>query len=176
MKPKLIYDLGANTGLFARLLTRNGARCVAFERDIHCVNELYLDERERGASNILPLVMDLDNPSPGLGFGLEATQSLFERPQADLVLGLALIHHLRFSANIPLRRQAEVFARLGRWLLIEFVPRHDLAVEALIHGRAGFDDYTLPGFLASFDGLFLLRKQIALRDSERRLYLFERQA
>jgi hypothetical protein len=174
LKPRLIYDLGANTGLFARALSGEGTLCVAFERDANCVNRLYLEERGNDASHVLPLVMDLDNPSPGLGFGLDSTLSITERPQADLVLCLALIHHLRFSANIPLRKIARFASRLGRWLLVEFVPRDDPAAQLLVHGREGFDDYTSDAFVDAFSEPCCLRDQTAIEDSSRRLYLFER--
>jgi SAM-dependent methyltransferase len=174
VRPELVYDLGANTGLFSRALALDGAVCIAFERDTNCVNRLYLEERSKDASRILPLVMDLENPSPGLGFGLNTTLSLADRPQADLVLCLALIHHLRFSANLPLCKLAAFMARLGRWLLIEFVPAEDPASQMLINGRDGFDDYTPDAFLEAFSGFYDLRRQTSLEDSARGLYLFER--
>lgn len=173
-QPRLAYDLGANTGLFARAMAENGALCIAFERDAACVNRLYLEERGNPSSRVLPLVMDLDNPSPALGCGLNATLSLAERPQADLVLCLALLHHLRFSANLPLRKIADFLALLGRRLLIEFVPPEDAAARMLIHGRDGFDDYSPEGFLGAFNEAYTLRGETPIQDSQRRLYLFER--
>jgi hypothetical protein len=90
------------------------------------------------------------------------------------VLCLALIHHLRFSANIPLRKIARFASRLGRWLLVEFVPRDDPAAQLLVHGREGFDDYTSDAFVDAFSEPCCLRDQTAIEDSSRRLYLFER--
>jgi hypothetical protein len=176
LRPAMAFDLGANTGLLAQLLAADGVTCIAFDRDAGCINRLYVEERRRPNSRILPLVMDLANPSPALGFGLNATLSLFDRPPADLVLCLALIHHLHFTERLPLLRIASFLARLGRWLVIEFVPREDPAADILRHGRDDFEDYTPALFLESFGEHYHLRKQKPVASSMRILYLFERRA
>jgi SAM-dependent methyltransferase len=175
LQPNLVFDLGANTGLFAQLFARAGATCIAYDSDIDCVNRLYLEAKQQNSS-VLPLVMDLANPSPALGFGLNTTLSWLDRPQADLVLCLALIHHLRFTERLPLSRIAEFLARLGPWLLIEFVPREDASAEILRHGRDGFGDYTTEGFLDRFAPHYHLRRQRPVAGSARTLYLFERRS
>ena len=174
LDPALVFDLGTNTGLFAEDASRAGAECVAFDSDSGCINRLYLDQRRKTDSKILPLVMDFTNPSPPLGFGLKGTLSLFDRAQADLVLCLALVHHLRFTGNLPLSHIAEFLARLGRWLVIEFVPREDPAVAHLLHGRSGFGDYTRETFLDVFLRNYQLRASREITGSLRSLFLFER--
>jgi ribosomal protein L11 methylase PrmA len=174
VSPRMVFDLGANTGLYASKVASLGALCVAFESDSGCVNRMYLEERAKARSNILPLVMDLANPSPPLGFELHSTMSLFERPQADLVLCLALIHHLRVSGNIPLERIVQFLARLGRWLIIEFVPLTDPAIKTLTSRMGDFADYTLPGFLESFTKRYCLRASKPVTGTRRTLHLFER--
>lgn len=176
VRPKLAFDLGANTGVYAKELVRMGAMCIAFDSDAGCVNRLYLEERDRSQTSILPLVMDLANPSPSLGFDLRSTMSLFERPQADLVLCLALLHHLRVSGNLPFARIAEFLARLGRWLLIEFVPFEDPAVRTLTSRQSDFDDYSLPNFLEVFTTRFRLHASRQVQGTDRVLYLFERRS
>jgi len=173
VKPSLVYDLGANTGLYTREAAAYGALCIAFDKDAACVNRLYLEERAKPDSRILPLVMDLENPSPPLGFELGATMSLLERPQADLVMCLGLLHHLRVSGNLPLARIANFLARLGRKLLIEFIPPSDPAIKALTR-RSDFDDFNAAGFLEAFSSRFRLEAIRPLAASERVLYLFER--
>lgn len=173
-RPRLVFDLGSNTGLFASMAGAGGADCVAFDSDASCVNRMYRRERATAGSRVLPLVMDVVNPSPALGLGLKGTLGLFDRPQADLVLALALMHHLRVTANVPLRRMAELLARLGRWLLIEHVPRTDEAVGVLTRRQDSFADYTLSGFLDAFNPLYHLRRRAPLAGSWRELFLFER--
>ncbi len=174
VRPSLVFDVGTNTGLFAEAAAETGALCVAFDSDAGCVNSLYLKQRSKRGSRVLPLVMDLANPSPSLGFGLNTTLSLFERPRADLVMCLALMHHLRVTGNLPLRRIAEFLARLGRWLLIEFVPKDDPAVQFLTRRQESFADYSVPGFLEAFSAFYDSRASEALDDSQRKLFLFER--
>jgi len=173
VKPNLVYDLGANTGLFTREAAAAGALCIAFDKDADCVNRLYLEERSKSDSLILPLVMDLENPSPPLGFGLNSTMSLLERPQADLVMCLGLLHHLRVSGNLPMVRIAHFLARLGRKLLIEFIPPSDPAIMTLSR-RSDFDDFNVAGFLKAFSSRFRLEATRPLACSQRVLYLFER--
>jgi hypothetical protein len=84
------------------------------------------------------------------------------------------MHHLRIAGNLPLARIAEFLAKLGRWLLIEFVPLTDPAVRTLTKRQEDFEDYTLPNFLETFAGCFRLRGSRRLPGSERVLYLFER--
>jgi hypothetical protein len=171
-----VFDLGANTGLYAKELAERGATCIAFDSDPGCVSQLYLEQRGRPGSRILPLVIDLVNPSPALGFGLNATLGMFERGEAGLVLCLGLLHHLRITANLPLGRVAEVLARLGRWLLIEFVPLTDPAVRTLTRRIDDFADLHPEAFLAAFRSRFVLQGAAAVADTDRVLYLFERRA
>ncbi len=173
-RPTLVYDLGANTGSYSREAAEAGCLCVAFDGDSGCVNRLYLDERSRGGSRILPLVMDLANPSPALGFESQGTMSLFERPAADLLLCLALLHHLRVSANLPFEKIASFLARLGRWALVEFVPFEDPAVRTLTSRMADFENYTLSAYLAAFTRRFRLHASLPAQGTGRVLHLFER--
>jgi hypothetical protein len=173
VRPGLVFDLGANTGLFARDAADLGALCVAFDGDPGCVNRLYLEERKRRQGGILPLMMDLANPSPALGFDLRSTMSLIERPRADLALCLALLHHLRVRGNLPFARIAEFLARLSRWALVEYVPFTDPAVRTLTDRQNDFADYTLPGFLDAFLKSFHLRASRPVSGTGRILYLLE---
>lgn len=175
LRPSLVYDLGGNIGTFARLVAMEGCRCVLYDSDPVCVDIAYQEERRLANSLVLPLIMDLRNPSPALGFGLSERQSLYERPSADLVLALALIHHLRLRDNIPLARLAEFLARLGRFLLIEFVPPEDPLIQQMIR-RRGYvpDDYSLQGFVSAFTRQFRLRSETEIPPMKRRLFLFER--
>ncbi|MFB3776652.1 MAG: SAM-dependent methyltransferase [Bryobacteraceae bacterium] len=173
VRPGLVFDLGANTGLFAREAADLGALCIALEGDPACVNRLYLEERGQPQQRILPLVMDLANPSPALGFDLRSTMSLFDRPRADLVLCLALLHHLRVRGNLPFTLIAAFLARLGRWALVEYVPFTDPAVRTLTSRVNDFADYTLPGFFDAFLGSYHLRATRPIQGTDRVLYLFE---
>ena len=76
---------------------------------------------------------------------------LFERGPADAVLALALVHHLAIGNNVPLGMIAHCFARAGRHLLIEFVPKSDSQVARLLVTREDiFDEYTREEFERAF--------------------------
>jgi SAM-dependent methyltransferase len=174
--PRTVFDVGTNTGLFAKEFAAVGASVFAIDSDPHCVNQLYLEQRSDPSMRLLPLLVDLANPSPPLGFGLKHTLSFFDRLQADLVLCLGLVHHLRFRENLPLTQIAETLARLGRRLLIEFIPGDDSSAEILRNGRRGFEDYNETSFLDQFNRYFRLVWRRPILDSERLLFLFERRA
>ncbi len=173
--PSLVYDLGANTGEFSRLAAESGAYCVSCDSDPLCVNAAYLRERNARSRGILPLVIDLCNPTPAAGFGLDERMSIFERPVPELVLALALVHHLRLSGNIPFAHQARFFRRLTRNVVIEFATPLDPMVKAMVAQRTQPlpDDYSLEAFLAAFDPLFYVREVNPLPEMSRFLCTFE---
>ncbi|HEY2933510.1 MAG TPA: SAM-dependent methyltransferase [Acidobacteriota bacterium] len=173
-RPACVYDLGGNTGNYSRLATAQGIRCVCYDFDPLCVNENYLQSKARNDLRMLPLLMDLNNPSPGLGFDSCERLSFIERPKPDLVFALAILHHLRITGNVPLRRISQFFAKLTRWLLIEFIPKQDEMAMRLLQGREDvFDDYSLPDFYRIFGRYFRLQQVWETPDNRRLLCLFE---
>ena len=122
-----------------------------------------------------PLVIDLTNPSPALGWAHSERESLLERGPVDLVMGLALIHHLAISNNVPLPSVARFFASAGRWAIVEFVPKSDSQVKRLLATRKDiFDTYNEEGFEAAFGEHFTLVEKAPIPGSDRSLYLFKR--
>lgn len=174
LRPALVYDLGANTGHFSRIAALAGARSIAFEADPCCVDECYLQERRAGSKNLLPLVMDICNPSGPLGFGLNERLSLLERPAAELVLALAVTHHLRLAANVPFHRMAQFFRQLGSALLVEFVEAEDPLAQQILLARSRPlpDDYSLQAFLHAFSRCFELQSHTLIPGTRRWLCLF----
>jgi ribosomal protein L11 methylase PrmA len=170
------WDLGANTGVFSRVVRDAGVPTVmSFDIDPAAVERNYREIRRSGERGITPLVLDLTNPSPAQGWAHEERMSLAERGPADLVLALALVHHLAISNNVPLGRVASFLARLGEWLVIEFVPKSDSQVRRLLTNREDvFPDYTRDGFEAAFAQEFAIIDRRPVEQSERWLYLFRR--
>jgi hypothetical protein len=124
---------------------------------------------------MLPLVMDLTNPSPGLGWAHAERDALLDRGPADTVIALALIHHLAISNNVPLVRLAEFFARTGRNLIIEFVPKSDSQVQRLLSTREDiFPGYHQEGFETTFSSRYEILAREDIPQSERSLYLMRR--
>jgi ribosomal protein L11 methylase PrmA len=174
IKPASVWDLGANTGLFSRLASDKGATTIAFDIDPGAVEQNYLTARKNSEKYILPLLSDLTNPSPSIGWENRERNSLFERGPVDAILALALIHHLVISNNVPLDRLASFFHSLGRWLVIEFVPKSDSQVQKLLASRQDiFSQYNLETFEAFFARYFTIHERQDVLNSERKLYLME---
>ncbi len=176
VKPKSVWDLGANTGLFSRLASRRGIPTIAFDVDPAAVERNYLECKEKGESNLLPLVLDLTNPSPSIGWSCEERMSLFERGPADMVLALALVHHLAISNNVPLNSIAEFFSRICKWLVIEFVPKEDEQVQRLLSSRKDiFQEYGESYFKKQFAEYFKFGMNAELHGNRRFLCLLSRE-
>lgn len=161
-----VCDIGANTGKYSRMAAEMGKEVVAIDRDHDCI------ERMAQERHILPLVVDLTNPTPAVGWGNEERRSFLERARFDTVLSLALIHHLCIGSNIPL---SSVAGQL-RWvtketLIIEFVPEDDEKAQLLGRGRV-YPAYSQEIFEAEFGKRFVLRGRKDIGDSCRKLYIY----
>jgi hypothetical protein len=173
--PASVWDLGANNGEFSRLASAAGIPTVAWDIDPSAVEQNYLRVKSEQEQNLLPLALDLTNPSPALGWANEERASFGQRGPADVVFALALIHHLAISNNVPLPRLADFFAGTCRWLIIEWVPKADSQVQKLLRSRKDiFDGYTREGFESAFGVRFYVRSAADVRESSRVLYLLEK--
>ena len=176
-EPKSVWDLGANVGLFGRIAAERGLETVCFDLDPVAVEIGFRETKKEGVKKLLPLVSDLTNPSPSIGWALNERMSLVERGPADCVLALALVHHLAIGNNVPLNAIADFLADLGRQLVIEFVPKGDSQVDRLLSTRKDiFDDYTQSGLERAFGGRFTIERKEPVRDSKRVIYLMRRRA
>jgi len=175
LRPQSVWDLGANTGRFSRIAAERAGFVVAFDVDPAAVERHFTNEAAAAAGNILPLVLDLANPSPGIGWAGEERSSLEKRGPADAALALALLHHLAISNNLPFEDIAEYLARLCRSLVIEFVPKEDSQVERLLVTREDiFDRYTKEHFERAFQGPFQIERSEPITGSGRVLYMMRR--
>ena len=172
VRPGVVWDLGANTGRFSRLAASKGARAVAFDFDPACVETMYRQSVGEKLERLLPLVSDLTNPSPAVGWANEERLTLEQRGRADLGLALALVHHLAIANNVPLPSVAAYLSRLVRQLIVEFVPKSDAMVQGMLASRDDiFARYTIEGFEQAFAGYFTIEHRVPLPSSDRVLYL-----
>jgi hypothetical protein len=175
IKPGSVWDLGANNGAFSRIAGDKGIQTVSIDFDPAAVEKNYIGWVRGRDGNILPLLIDLTNPSPGIGWENRERMSLAERGPADAVMALALLHHLAISSNLPLSRIASFFSRICKWLIIEFVPKSDSQVRRLLATREDiFSEYTQPAFEKEFGKYFALEGSVSMNGSERTLYLMEK--
>lgn len=175
--PKMVWDLGANTGHFSSIAAKQGAYTIAFDIDPAAVEKNYRRLRAEKDEQMLPLVLDLTNPTPAFGWAATERSSLAERGPADLILALALVHHLAISNNLPLDRIADYFSKLGQHLIIEFVPKSDSQVRRLLASRKDiFPSYTQDGFERAFKTKYSVIEAVPIEGTERVLYLMERRS
>jgi len=127
---------------------------------------------KRKEKYILPLLIDLTNPSPAIGWENEEREAFLQRGPTDLGLALALIHHLAISNNVPLSELASFFSKFCNSLIIEFVPKEDSQVQKLLSTRRDiFPNYTEKDFETEFGKFFLVKIKSDIKNSKRLLYL-----
>lgn len=173
--PKTVIDLGANTGLFSMIASTHADQVIALEFDDTCVDKIEKEIRVNKIQNISTLVADLSETSPSLGMLNQEYHSLIERGKSEMVMGLALIHHLCIGKNLSLSHIAELFAKLStRYAIVEFIPKEDNKVKLLLESREDiFLNYTDKAFKNNFSLYFNLVTEIKIKSSLRTLYLWE---
>ena len=134
-RPRSVWDLGANTGTFSRIASEVCDRVCAFDSDSGAVDIAYRRLRQEQNNRILPLLVDLSNPSPSSGWAGEERRSLADRGKADCVMALALMHHIVLSRHVPIDRFVRFCASLGETAILEFVPFEDQQAQRLIVSR-----------------------------------------
>ena len=175
IKPKLVWDMGANTGIFSRLASNKGINTISFDIDPLAVEKNYISSLNNSEKNILPLILDLTNPTSNIGWNNNERMSIMERGPADMVFALALVHHLAISNNVPLKKIAEFFSQISNFLIIEFIPKSDSQVKRLLLTREDiFENYDEKNFETEFIKFFKIISCKKILDSERTIYIMEK--
>jgi len=170
-KRNYIWDIGCNTGTFSRILDEKCNYVISVDGDHNAVEQLYLTEKKNLNSNILPLVMNLANLSPGQGWAGCERQAFDQRRSPDLVICLALIHHMRMSANIPNVLFLKWLRSLEAEVIIEFVNREDeMVMKLLTNKREQYEDYNLKEFITEAEGFFTIMDREILKGGKRELF------
>ena len=167
---EVIWDLGSNTGSFARLAAEHAAYVVAVDADELAVERMYQSLKANGPDTVLPLVGNVADPSPGLGWLGRERLPLVERSRPSLVLCLALVHHVALSANVPMGEFVGWLATLGADVVIEFVSKEDAMSRRLLRNKEDvFPDYTLPSFEEALGRHFSVARRQTLGGGTRTL-------
>ena len=174
--PATVIDLGANTGKFSLLAAKYAAYVIALEYDENCVDEIEKKIEKDSIINITALIGDLAETTPGLGILNKEYSSIFNRGKSEMVLGMALIHHLCLGRNIRLNLVAELFAEFTTgYAVVEFVPKEDSKSAKLLNGRDDvFGDYNEAHFINEFSLWFDLLKVAQLGNTGRKLFLWKK--
>ena len=171
-RPHLLWDLGANTGTFARIAAQYSDTVIAVDGDHEAVDVLYRETREGREQNIIPLVMDLANPSPGQGWAGRERAPFVGRRSPNMALCLALFHHLRVSANVPVSLLVKWLRSLDATVIVEFINRDDEMFAKLAENkREDYADYTLENFQSEVDKHFTVEDSMGLKGGKRVLFL-----
>ncbi len=174
-KAAAVLDIGCNTGDYSRIAAAAGASVLATDFDTGAVEQMYRRLKTEPA-NITPMVVDIANPTPGIGYLNAERPAFLERARPDCVLALAVIHHLLVGANLPMAAIRDLFAALTtRHLILEFVPTDDVMFRKLIEFRVNlFGHVTLDHCLEVFGETFEVRRRESVANSPRTLLLLEK--
>ena len=168
-KPQTVWDIGCNTGQFSRIAAAECAQVVSTDIDHVAVERLFLNPAT--PANILPLVQNIADPSPNWGWRNRERTDLQTRSKPDLVLCLALIHHVVITANIPLAEFIDWLAGLTDKLVIEYVSRRDDKVVTLLRNKEDkYKDYSRESLEANLKRHFEIRQQQQVNNGDRTLY------
>jgi len=168
---KLVWDLNCDTGTFSRIAAENARYVVAMDVDCNAIEVLYHALKQGGNKSILPLVSNVVDPSPNLGWrGLER-KALTERGKPDLTLCLALIHRIVISENVLLKEFIDWIASLGTSIVIEFVTKEDPIVKALLQNKEdNYTDYEINYFEQCLSESFDVARREMMSSENRILY------
>ena len=170
-------DLGANEGQFSFLLAAKNIQTVAADFDHTSINKLYQKTKKENERNILPLVIDLANPSPAVGLNNKERISFIKRTNVDLSLALAFIHHLFIGKNIPFDKICESIKNITNYLIIEFIPKRDEKVQFMLKQKKDiYQGYTEENFVKVFEKYFFIQRKQEIAESGRVLYQMKRRA
>jgi hypothetical protein len=172
---RTIQDVGTNTGLFASMAAAMGKSVIAIDADSSCIDVFYRKLKAAKTKGILPLVVDITNPSAAMGWMQQERAGFLERSHAELCMALALVHHLAIGKNIGFKQLVEYFAHSCSWLIVEFVPKSDEKVQLLLKNREDiFPDYDELHFEQAFAEKFTILKKNMLVHSGRTLFLMKK--
>lgn len=176
IQPNSVWDLGCNTGEFSLIARKYSDLVIAADADPESVNHLYRHCRQNGISGILPLVLDVTNPSPGLGWNNLARQGFLDRGKPTMVLMLALLHHLCLTHNVPFTYVFNLLLVVeAKYVIIEFVPKSDPMVKKLLANREDvYPWFNLPAFEAEAFKHFSPVDRHELPTGKRVLYCLKR--
>ena len=167
----LVWDIGCNTGTFSRILAPHADCVVSVDSDHNAVEKLYLEEHQKKDSNILPLIINLANISPDQGWAGSERAAFDRRGKPDMILVLALVHHVRISANIPFDLFLAWLRMLDAEIVIEFVDRHDeMVVKLLTNKKEQYADYSRETFVRQVEERFRIKNRAVLKGGKREIF------
>ena len=169
-------DIGANNGFFSKMLADRNWKVIASDFDNHAVNDLYIQLKKEPDTSILPLAIDISNPSPAIGWENTERKAFLKRGCYDLVVALALVHHLAIGKNISFKQIATCLnVMCTQYLIIEYVERQDEKVKVLLERKElTYDKYIKEEFEKQFSVYFAIVTSSSLSNGLRTIYLWKK--
>jgi hypothetical protein len=175
INPQTVLDIGSNTGIFSKIASAHSELVIALDRDPTSIEALYHSTKKEKIINLIPLIMNILNPSPSLGWMSSERKSFLERIEPDVILMLGISHHLIAQANITFPMLADLCAKSNKYVFLEFIPDTDSKFENLFRSRAAnFSWYTGEEFLKVFTNIFTIKNVWKIEPTDRMIYLFEK--
>jgi len=166
---EIIVDFGSNDGKYSKIAAEKSL-VISIDIDPIAVNNNYKNQN----NNVIPIIGDLSNPSPSIGWNNLERPSLLKRIGKNTCMALALIHHLRITFGIPLSKQFELFSEISEYLIIEFIDKNDSQIIKLLQNREDvFDDFTEDSFIKIASENFEILENSSIKDSKRKIYLMK---
>ena len=171
----VVWDLGCNSGAFSEAALENGAaRVLGLDADVGAL-EAAVTRADAKQLAFLPLYADFSKPSPNQGWCQNERPGLLARREADVVLALALIHHMVIGNNVPLGDALDWLLSLAPAGVIEFVPKTDPMIQQMLATREDiFIDYTYDDFVARLRDRAEITDRKVVSKSGRELFGYER--
>lgn len=173
VNPKVIWDVGGNDGYFSRSLSVKNRVVVSMDADPLAIEKNYLQAKKESLTNVYSIVADFVNPLPNMGWANSERKKLTARSSPDLIVALALIHHIAITYNVNFKLVSQYLSSITNWLVIEFVPRNDKKILPLPN-TAGKESYTRENFEEAFFHDFVLIEERRIEDSERSILLLKK--
>lgn len=176
IRPKSVLDLGANTGKFSFIASEFSEQVISLESDETSVESIDQTAELNKYINIRTVINDLAEPTPDIGVMGKEISSIFNRAKSEMVMGLALTHHLFINNRMNFDQIAEMFARLSqKYIIVEFISKNDNKVKILMKDKiTDLNNYTEESFLDSFSTYFKNKESVELKGSPRKLLLLEK--
>jgi SAM-dependent methyltransferase len=172
--PKRVVDLGANTGKFSEIASQYAETVIAYEYDETCVDYIESQIKEKQKNNLYTVIGDLSETSPNFGLLNKEHISIINRTNSDLVLALALVHHLALPKMIPFELITDILYNFtSRFSIVEFIERSDRKVQHLLKDNPRYYP-TKQEFEEIISEKFNIIKQRTLESSVRTIYLLEK--
>jgi SAM-dependent methyltransferase len=177
LQPRWVLDVGCNEGHFSALAAKANASVVAIDSDDQVVGRTWRKAVQQNL-DILPLAVDLARPTPATGWRNQESPSFLERAhdRFDLVLALAVLHHMLVTERVPLPAALDLLAEVStKYVLVEFVSPEDPMFQRIVRGRGElYRDLTLENFESEILCRFDVIRSARIDGLHRWLYLLQK--